>query len=622
MMQHLSRAWSACAPAIGNHLWQSTLFLVLVALLALVLRQNHARERHALWLAASVKFLLPFSVLVALGRYLSWSHPAATHDFGLYLVFNQAAQPFHDSVGPQISNGAGVAVARSSSLADFVPAVFAGIWLCGVAVIVVNWCMRWRRIAGLVRESQPLEDGREFNALRRVQGANSLRRDIEIRLSAAFLEPGIFGILRPTLVWPEGVSEQLSDGQLDAIIGHEVSHVRRWDNLAAAVHLLVQAIFWFHPLVWWMGARLVEERERACDQEVLDAGAEPRVYAESIVKICEFCLQSPLPCVSGVTGADLKQRIVGIMSHRSARKLNLPRKLLVVGAALGVTALPIGFGLAHGLPMRTHAQVDAITGNAQFEVASIRPDRDATGVFSFGWFTPSTFTAKGATVQFLIRQAYQVADDQIVGVPSWLKSERYDIRAKVPSSIVDQIAKLDFEQSNQACFRMLQHLLTDRFKLTFHKETKELPVFELVIAKNGPKLHQAKPGDTYPDGIKDFNGKGHENVMRFGRGLLIGQGIPVADFIKMLSEQRLALMVVDKTGLTAKYDFTLKWNPEDLNTGLTEGDQRSNSDAPSADSTGPSLFTALQEQLGLKLERRKVSVDVIVIDHVEEPSPN
>lgn len=311
------------------------------------------------------------------------------------------------------------------------------------------------------------------------------------------------------------------------------------------------------------------------------------------------------------------------MSHHPSRKFNLPRKLLLLPGAVAVIAVPIAFGLSHGSSLRTHSQADAITANTpSFEVASIKPDKDATGVFGFGWFNPGTFTARGASVQFLIQQAYQVADDQIFGAPSWLKSERYDINAKVPSSVAEEIRKLDFEQSNLVCFRMLQNLLTDRFKLAFHAETKELPMFALIIAKNGPKLQEAKPGDTYPDGIKDINGKGHGNVMRFGRGRLIGQGIPISDLIKMLSEQGLGLIVVDKTGLMGKYDFTLEWNPENPHAGLTGGDQRSGSDSASANTSGPSLFAAIQEQLGLKLERRKGPVEVLVIDHVEKPSPN
>ena len=153
-----------------------------------------------------------------------------------------------------------------------------------------------------------LAEGREVEALRRMERIAGVRQRIEIRLSRASIEPGIFGMVRPVLMWPEGISRHLDDAQLDAILTHEVQHVHRHDNLAAAIHMVVEAIFWFHPLLWWLGARLVEERERACDEDVLELGSERQVYAEGILKVCEFCLASPLACMSGVAGGNLEEK--------------------------------------------------------------------------------------------------------------------------------------------------------------------------------------------------------------------------------------------------------------------------------------------------------------------------
>src|SRR5262249_29247388 len=148
-------------------------------------------------------------------------------------------------------------------------------------------------------------------------------RPIALVASDASFEPGIFGILRPILLWPRKLATQFDDDQIVTILAHEVAHVRRRDNLAAALHMVVEAVFWFHPLVWWIGARLVEERERACDEEVLGWGHEPEVYAESILKSCRACIESPLPCVAGVTGSDLKKRIERIMKHGSSARVTL-----------------------------------------------------------------------------------------------------------------------------------------------------------------------------------------------------------------------------------------------------------------------------------------------------------
>ena len=128
-------------------------------------------------------------------------------------------------------------------------------------------------------------------------------------------EPGVFGILHPVLLWPEGISQHLDDAHLESIFAHELCHVQRRDNLTSAIHMLVAAIFWFHPLVWWLEKCLIDERERACDEAVLQLVKQPQIYAESILKVCEFCIESPLTCVSGITGADLKKRIVQIMTE-------------------------------------------------------------------------------------------------------------------------------------------------------------------------------------------------------------------------------------------------------------------------------------------------------------------
>ncbi len=620
MLKHLSEMTSTLGPAVANHLWQSTLFAVAAGTLTLLLRKNRAQARYWLWMIASVKFLFPFSILVFLGSHLPLSSESSGTKPGFYFLMEELARPLVQPGAIEISTSA-PQIAGPKSIHLFL-VLLPIVWFCGFVTVLCIWWVRWWRVSAALRYARPFQEGREVEALRRLERTIGLRKRIEMRLSRPSLEPGIFGIIRPVLVWPEGISHHLEDAHLESILAHEVWHVRRRDNLAAGIHMVVEIAFWFHPLVWWMGTRLVEERERACDDEVLELGNERSVYAEGILKVCEFCVSSPLDCVSGVTGADLKRRIVRIMAEDIAHKLDFNRKLLLSAAAFVAVALPLAYGLPHATPSRAALQTEEASPTVPaFEVASIKPDRDATGTFSFGWFTPGTFTTRGATVQYLIQEAYQVTDDQIFGAPSWLKSERYDIKAKVPSSVVDEILKLDFEQSNLVCFRMLQNLLTDRFKLTFHKETRELPRFVLVVAKNGPKIHEAKPGDTYPDGIKDMNGKGHGNVMRFGRGLLTGQGIPISALIKMLSQQKLGLMIVDKTGLTAKYDFTLKWNAENLSTGLTEG-ERSGGDAPTADTSGPSLFAAIQEQLGLKLEREKGPVEVLVIDHVERPTEN
>jgi uncharacterized protein (TIGR03435 family) len=602
----LPQIWTTFALAMGNHLWQSTLFALTAGLLTLLLRKNHARARYWLWLAASAKFLIPFALLIGLGSHLAWSHGPAVTNTGLYFAVEEIGQPFAQPTIQAIPLAA--PMTALSTLIHLLPLLLTAVWLCGFIVVLCVWCFRWLRISKLARESLPLRHGRELETLRRLEHVAGMQRPIEMRFSRTSLEPGIFGIVRPVLVWPEGISDRLEDAHLEAVLAHELWHVRRRDNLAAALHMLVEAIFWFYPLVWWMGARLVEERERACDEEVLESGSDRKVYAESILKICEFRVGSPLACVSGVTGADLRKRIVHIMTEDIVRGLDFSRKLLLSAAGLLAVAVPIAFGLLHATQTRAQSQTQNPTAIAPvFQAASIKPNTSDHGVFRM-MFTPDGFSATSVTLQMLIRTAYDVQEEQISGAPGWFASENYDLEAKMDSSVANELSKLSEAQRNIERRRMLQGLLADRFKLTFHRETKELGVYSLVITKDGSRLQQAKPGDTYPNGFKGPDGGSGAGMFRMGTyaggaGELAGQRLPIASqerasLVGLLTEQ-LGRPVLDKTGLVGDYDFTLKWGPKE---------------------NGDSIFNAVQEQLGLKLESQEGPVEVFVIDHAEQPT--
>ncbi len=631
---YLSAIWGAIGPALGNHLWQSTLFAAAAGLLTLVLRKNHARVRYWLWLAASAKFLIPFSLLVGVGSHLAWSHAAAGTNAGLYFALEQVSRPFTQATMSTISPAAPSTV--SSSLLPLVPALFIAAWFCGFVVVLLFWCARWRRISAATREAAPLRDGREVEALRRLERVEGLPKRIDMLLSRASLEPGIFGIARPVLIWPEGISEHLEDAHLEAILAHELWHVRRRDNLAAAVHMMVEAIFWFHPLVWWLGARLVEERERACDQEVLELGAERQIYAESILKVCEFCVGSPLACVSGVTGADLKKRMVHIMTERMARKLDFGRKLLLGAAAVLALALPIVFGLVNAAPIRAASPVKNADGvTAAYKSASIQPHKsestdERTGIL----FGPDGFTARGATLQTVMGFAYGVQPDLISGAPEWVSSEKYDIDLKLTDSPTPDAPKMVLACAHdcptagaigvQQLQSTLQALLADRFKLTLHRETKDLQVYELVVAEGGPKMKEAAAAYMNPNGIDGPEGPlPPKGMMKMGPGELTDQGTNLAPLVEQLSWQ-LGHTVLDKTGLTGNYDFSLRWSPSESEAGMSKlmGGKLAPESASSPASSGPSLFTAIQEQLGLKLEPQKAAMQVLVIDHVEAPAGN
>jgi beta-lactamase regulating signal transducer with metallopeptidase domain len=344
ILRYISATWPTVASAFGNHLWQSTLFAILAGVLTLVLRNNHARVRYAVWLVASLKFLIPFALLVGLGSQLASLRGSAGAQIRFSVVLRQIGDPFTPQSISVIHQAAPSNV--SPNLIHQVPALLTGVWLCGFVLILILWSARWRRLSSALHGAVPMREGREVETLRRLEKTNGMPKQIEMRLSQTSLEPGIFGLSKPVLVWPDGISTRLSDAHLEAILAHELWHVRRHDNLAAVTHMVVEAIFWFHPLAWWLGSRLVEERERACDEAVLEFGSDRRIYAEGILKICDFCVGSPLTFVSGVTGADLKGRIARIMTDRVGRSLDFSRKLLLSTTGLLAVAAPIAFGIA------------------------------------------------------------------------------------------------------------------------------------------------------------------------------------------------------------------------------------------------------------------------------------
>ena len=352
-LAYSSSAWSGIGWPIADHLWQSTLFVGVAALLAFLLRRNHAQVRYWLWLTASAKFLIPFSLLTSLGSHMDWSRNSTISQTRFLFVMQEFGVPF--APAKQV-HPVGVFLPELAAAVRFLAAIFLIVWLCGCAVVLFFWWMRWRRMTAAIRGVSPVKSGREFEALRRLERSAGIERPVHLIASTSKMEPGILGIFRPVLLLPPGISDLMNDAQLEAIIMHELCHVRRHDNLAAALHMLVEALFWFHPLVWWIGGRLIDERERACDEDVVSLGSEPQVYAESILKVCEFYLESPLFCSAAVTGSNLKERIEAIMSNRIASKLDWGKKILLGAIAVVVVAVPVTIGILNPALGRAQSQ--------------------------------------------------------------------------------------------------------------------------------------------------------------------------------------------------------------------------------------------------------------------------
>jgi uncharacterized protein (TIGR03435 family) len=368
--------------------------------------------------------------------------------------------------------------------------------------------------------------------------------------------------------------------------------------------MAVETLFWFHPVVWWIRSRLLEERERACDEAIIQSGTEPQVYAEGILKVCQYYLESPLACASGITGADLKRRIVNIMAGRIGCRLNFGRKLLLTATAVLAFAGPFVCGVIHTSQVHAQSQTTSISQPA-FEVASVKRSNPASGqaradglfaIIPVGIDTePGKLTARNETLKNLISAAYGVKEYQISG-PEWLSSERYEIIAKA-AKLVGEVQLL----------QMLQPLLAERFKLTLHRDKKEFTVYALAVDKNGPKITNAKD-------------EGDPNI-NMGRTRLTAQRTSLAQFADLLSLQT-DRPVVDRTGLVGSFDITLTWAPDAPAALPAAGGENSGRDHAS-DPRIFTIFAAVREQLGLKLQATKEPLEVLVIDHAEKvPTEN
>ena len=241
----------------------------------------------------------------------------------------------------------------------------------------------------------------------------------------------------------------------------------------------------------------------------------------------------------------------------------------------------------------------------QFDVISVRPNKDSNQTRM--QFTPDGLRGIAVTVRFLLYEGYGgINHEQVIGEPAWSNTAGFDIDAKVAPADVPTLSKMTFEQRRT----MFQSVLAERFKLAVHHETRELPLYVLSVAKGGPKFKESAPDD--PAATARRRG------MTINNGKLTANDAQLSMLVTMLSRST-GRTVVDKTGLAGNYDFTLEWAPDEggpSSPGAATG--AATGSAP--DQSAPSIFTAVQEQLGLKLESSKGPLDVIVVDHIERPT--
>jgi uncharacterized protein (TIGR03435 family) len=546
-----------------NHLWQSTFFAALVAAACLALRKNRARLRYWLWLAASVKFLIPFSVLTGLGS---------------NLVLTASTPIVSEIRALQVREIETIFSPVSSRRVPARPSFLPFLWIGGALLVTASWTRKWMELQRVCRASRP----------------TSIDFVIPVALSPAAIEPGVFGFFRPVLLMPQGLTGHLNPDQLAAVLAHERCHIECRDHITAALHLVVCTIFWFHPAVWYIGRRLIEERERACDEAVLTGGNRAEVYAQSILNVCRQYRESPLACAPGVTGADLKRRIREIMSGRTCFGLTRTRKALLAAAVVAAIAVPVTVGIlcAQALPPAPAYG---------YEVVSIKPSGPGQSGSQFSPGPQGGLRIQNFTTLQMLTFAYDARTYQFVDVPAWVTSEHFHVEFTAdkpeaapshPMSVREMEAQLGRQRQR------LQAVLRDRFGLVLKTETREFPIYTLTVAKGGSKLSPTKTTDR--------------SSVAAGANQFVATAEPVSAFTNFLSAI-LGRFVRDETGLTGEYDFAVRWTPDPTQT------YRGTEPVDPDDSHAVSIFTALQEQLGLKLESKRGPVPVFVVEKIARP---
>jgi bla regulator protein BlaR1 len=430
------------------------------------------------------------------------------------------------------------------------------------------------------------------------------------------------GIVRPTIVLPSQAITW-ADHEIKQALVHELEHIRRADWPVHIATRLVCAIYWFNPLAWIAWRQLSLEAERACDDAVLGI-AERTAYAQQLVTLARRARTSPVPVLSMVNRSELSERISSLLDEAQTRGRLGFRGAATILAIAGILAAVV-------VPLRAAAQAPVQVQDPatlpSFDVVSVKENK--SGDMAQGSRRqPGRIVITNVPLRLSIINFFGLQPQQLIGGPDWIDSTRYDIIAQfsgeMPVTEPGTVGPLQL---------MMQRVFAERFKLAVHTETREIPVYELSLARRDRTLgSKLKPAATDCEAVMNAMLKSAREGgppptagpqlpdgrpacgMRFGPGnRLVAGGTSMAALARNMSNQA-GRIIVDKTGLIGGFDLELEFIP----------DPSAGGGQPAAvnDTNLPSLFTALEEQLGLKLVPKRTPVQVLVIDRVERPTEN
>jgi uncharacterized protein (TIGR03435 family) len=574
----------ALGRALLHFLWQGSLLALTLWVVKTITPISAARVRYAA--AGFIMLMMPVALLVTLSQEFRNESPVSAS------AVNRGAI----AQAPSESTGALIAAVPADGPESRLPGGMVCIWALGVLLLSLRATGGWMRAQRLKRRVLAAKTGLE-DMMTRLKRRLDVSAPVRLCASAMVQVPTVIGWIRPCILLPVTTITGLSESQLEAILAHELAHIRRHDYLVNLLQTAIETVLFYHPAVWWVGRQMRIEREHCCDDIAVAVCGNAIEYAGALAELEQIRGRTPEPALAA-TGGELLARIRRLLGRQPSGDLG-SRSLGAAAAALVLAVLIAG--------------APAVAQQPAFTVTSVKPD--VSGAPGPQYSMGPTFTVKRATLKDLVKLAYFVEDFRILGGPGWINSARYNIEAKAEGNpSMDQKGREAWLTLQQ---QRLQTLLQDRFGLAVHRETRELPIYTLTVAKGGLKLEEGSCIAAHPSNpaAGPAPGKTRMDYCGYGgmaNGLVEGTTMRMADLTRNFSAI-LGRHVMNNTGVTGTFRVHLTFTPDDSMQQLG---------GPPAAADGPTIFTAVQEQLGLKLDSGKGPVDVLVIDRVEKPSGN
>lgn len=453
---------------------------------------------------------------------------------------------------------------RRDSLMPWVVAL----WFVGAMVFWLRLTGGWLIAARMRRISVRNAPADWQRTLDRIKARIGISHPVQLLVSALVQAPTVIGWLRPIVLMPVGALAGLPAEHVEMLLAHELAHIRRHDYLVNVFQSIAEALLFYHPAVWWISGHIRAEREICCDDIAVAVGGDAFTYA---CALADLASRRPafMNAALAANGGSLPERIGRLLNQPVRRASPRSGAGVVAAILLGLGALGV---LAQSQPARK-----------VFEAVTIKPN-ELGGGQSHSHSSDGRWNAS-MTTKSLIETAFGIKPFQLEGGPGWLDESNYDFVATTGDST---------ELTTRNLQPYLQSLLTDRFHLVYHRTQKEFSVYALMAARGGPKLTPSA-GDEKGEGT---NSNGNNGIIH-----MTGRYLTMASFASYLASE-LDRPVLDRTGIQGRYDVKLDFSASETVTTL------------------PSIFSALQEQMRLRLEATKGPVEILVIDSVDKPSAN